>query len=154
MKIAFIYTLLSGDIQGLKLKLILLGILYFVMFCAIILDLIAGIRKSKQAGEFINSFALRRTVDKMIKYFNLALIFTLGDVVLSMLEFYNLPYATALCAIIVCIIEIKSVFEKYDKKEKAKVKDAARTVKYVLEHKDDLLSIMDGINELKNKKEE
>jgi hypothetical protein len=153
MKLLYIKDIVNQDYAALEVKIYVLVALYIVAIFAILLDLWSGVRKAKKRGEFISSYGLRRTVDKMVKYLNLMLCFTLIDIVLSLIESINLPFATMIATMLVCVIEIKSIYEKFDQKEK--VREAAKTLGTIIKNRNDLLNAFEqfGQNEANKAKE-
>jgi len=141
MTFLFIKDIINQDFEALQVKIFVLVALYIVAILAIFLDLWSGIRKAKKRGEFISSFGLRRTVNKAVKYFNLMFCFTLMDIVLLLIDGINLPFATMVASVLVCIVEIKSIWEKFDQKEK--VREAAKTIGTIIKNRDDLLKIIE-----------
>lgn len=117
-------------------QLIMLGCIYLLVLLLIFFDLCAGIRKAKQRGEFRSSFGLRKTVEKVAKYFNMLFVITVIDGI-QMLAITQLnaqithqlpviPFLTFIGAIFVGFIELKSIYEKAGDKEKAKISEAAK----------------------------
>ena len=153
---------LSGILASVWREAVIMFIFYFLQFLMIMADLWAGVRKSKRAGRYIASSGLRRTVDKICKYYNMAMLFTLVDVVLIVaIQHYDevagvswpsFPLFTMLATLIVALIEGKSIFEKFDRKTKAAAEDAAAMVAYLLKHVDDadkLMAIAERIQSLR-----
>ena len=121
-------------------------IVYIATLAMIFLDLWAGCRKAKQRGEFQSSFGLRKTGDKIARYFNVLMLMTVIDFI-QMLFFYHLnqqitmhipvvPVVTVIMATFFGIIEFKSIYETSEEKDKAKFQDAAKLAKDVLANKD------------------
>ena len=100
---------------------------YVVVLAAIAADLWSGIRKAKAKGEYVHTFGIDRTFDKLRKRYNLLLVFSLLDSLLIISEIHNnmIPYATIVAAIIMCLVEIKSIAEKDE--DKGRYKEAAKT---------------------------
>lgn len=117
-------------------------IIYVSVVLCVILDLWSGIRKSKKKGNFCSSFGLRKTVDKLSKYFNMMLILSIVDalqivaIAYMQMKLPQFPFLTLLAAIFVAFIEVKSVYEKTEKKEQAKIKDTAKLAGRILTDKD------------------
>lgn len=117
-------------------QLVMLACIYALVLFVIFLDLWAGIRKARQRGEFRSSFGLRKTVEKVGKYFNMIFVITVIDGI-QMLAITQLnaqithqlpviPFLTFIGAIFVGFIELKSIYEKAGDKEKAKINEAAK----------------------------
>lgn len=127
-------------------QLIMLALIYSLVLLVIFLDLWAGCRKAKQRGEYRSSFGYRKTVEKVCKYFNMMFVITAIDGVqmlavcqLNEQTAYNLPLIplfTFIGAIFVGFIELKSIYEKSEDKEKAKINDAAKLAGQILKNRD------------------
>ena len=100
---------------------------YFVVLAAIGADLWAGIRKAKKRGEYVHTFGIDRTIDKLRKRYNLLLVFSLLDSLLIISEIHSnmIPYATIIATVVMCLVEIKSIAEKDE--DKGRYKEAAKT---------------------------
>lgn len=106
--------------------LILLSVEYTGVFLAVIADLVSGLRKSRSRGEPCTSWGLRRSVDKLLRYYLALLALTLVDFMaiaafillhdsgsLSLPEF---PFLTTFGALSLALIEVKSICEKAEDK--------------------------------------
>lgn len=114
----------------------------------IALDFWAGIRKAHQRNETITSDGWQRTVRKLSRYYNF--IFAFG--VLDALQVFSLcylnvywswaavlyPWFTTLGVLIVAAIEIKSIMEPADAKEKKQMKEIEALAAAILAHRDDV----------------
>lgn len=120
---------------------------YFITLCLIFADLWSGVRKAKERGEMRTSEAYKRTVDKINKYFNLLIALTLSDgmqifVVYFLYREYNydivmFPWFTLLGCAYTAFIEIKSISEPANVKERKQQQDFKRIILAIL--KDDAL---------------
>lgn len=139
-------------------------VLFYVLALAMILaDLWAGVRKAKRAGNYISSKGLRRTVDKVCRYYNMMLLFTLVDVALIVsVQHYNdtcggslpaFPAFTLIATLMVAIMEGRSIYESLDRKTRAAAQDAAGVVAYLIKHRDDLDTIMDEVGKASRAKD-
>lgn len=120
-------------------QLNLVAFVYVFIFVVVMLDLWAGIRKAKARGEYRSSYGLRKTVEKLRKYYNMMLAITATDII-QMVAIHNLhtqdsgvglpvtPIFTIVGALFVSVIEIKSIYEKNEDKDKAKVQEAAKAI--------------------------
>ncbi|MDE6556577.1 MAG: hypothetical protein K2K55_06390 [Duncaniella sp.] len=105
-----------------------------VLFC-VIADLISGIRKSRSKGTPCTSFGLRRTVDKLSRYYLTLFGLSAVDlmIVISMLILADkapvppFPFLTSFGALCLALIEIKSILETADEK-----RDIRRTAAEIL----------------------
>lgn len=52
---------------------------YFLVLAAAAADLASGLRKARRRGETTRSRALRRTVDKLARYYNVLIVLTVVD---------------------------------------------------------------------------
>lgn len=101
---------------------------YFLVLAAAAADLASGLRKARRRGETTRSRALRRTVDKLARYYNVLIVLTVVDamqitaaVFLRTVESYDIPTIpifTLIGSLGMAFIEVKSIFEKGDDKEK------------------------------------
>ena len=116
-------------------QITVLAIVYVLVFFVVMLDLISGISKAKRRGKLRSSYALRKTVDKLVRYFSMVFAITAIDVV-QMLAISQwdlatghkipcLPFLTFIAAMFVGFIELKSIYENGDAKEQARIEDAA-----------------------------
>lgn len=101
---------------------------YFLVLAAAAADLASGLSKARRRGETTRSRALRRTVDKLARYYNVLIVLTVVDamqitaaVFLRTVESYDvptIPIFTLIGSLGMAFIEVKSIFEKGDDKEK------------------------------------
>lgn len=127
-------------------------VFYALAFAMILADLLAGVRKAKRAGRYVSSSGLRRTVDKVCRYFNMMLIFSIVDVVLIVsVGHYNavagaalpaFPAFTLAATLMVAIMEGRSIYESLDRKTRAAAEDAAGAVAYLVRHIDEVDKIV------------
>jgi hypothetical protein len=119
-------------------QLAFLFLIYLVVVFFVALDLWSGVRKARQAGQYRSSFGFRKTVAKLAQYLNLLLAVT-GVDALQMLALHSykvnlplFPVLTLLAAVLIGFIEVKSIFEKAEDKERAKIAEAAKLAKELL----------------------
>lgn len=116
-------------------QLTCLSVVYILVFFVVCLDLISGLQKAKRRGKLRSSYAMRKTVDKLVRYFSMLLVITAIDAV-QMLAISQwdistghhlpiLPFLTFLAAMFVGFIELKSIYENSEEKEQARFEDAA-----------------------------
>lgn len=153
---------MENILQTFGPQLIIIACVYALVLFVVFLDLWAGIRKAKQRGEYRSSYGLRKTVDKISRYFNMILVITSIDVV-QMLAITQLnpqtnhtlpvlPFFTFIGAMFVGFIELKSIYENSEAKERAKIGDAAKILSQIIQHKDEQEIIAGVIEYLKRKK--
>lgn len=121
--------------------LLLIIIEYSGVLFAIIADLCSGLHKARINNTPRTSRALRRTIDKIARYFNTLLALTILDAMIIAGVIYLqssgiaalpvVPIFSMLGAIALTIIEIKSIFEKSE--EKGDLSQATKTIRELLE---------------------
>lgn len=142
--------------QLIVLLFIITGML-FTPLMFIFLDYWAGIRKAKKRGEIIHSNKMKRTVDKISRYYNAILAMLVVDCIqMSAFMFlyiyydwkpYTFPVFTLTAIMFVAFIEIKSIYEPADKKESREIKEVIELAKAITEHKNDPKEIAKSIAE-------
>lgn len=128
--------------EPFNVQLTVLAVVYVLVFFVVMLDLVSGLGKAKRRGKLRSSYALRKTVDKLVRYFSMLLVITAIDAV-QMLAVSQwdlatghhvpiLPFLTFLAAMFVGFIELKSIYENSEEKERARIEDAAEDIGKVL----------------------
>lgn len=146
--------------QLIVLLLIITGML-FTPLVFIGLDYWAGTRKAKKRGEQIRSDKMKRTVDKISRYYNAILAMLVVDCIqMSAFIFlylyyswtpYTLPVFTLAAILFVAAIEIKSIYEPADIKEQREMKEVTELAKAIADHRNDPKEIAEAIAEYLNK---
>lgn len=146
--------------QLIALLLIITGML-FTPLVFIALDYWAGIRKAKKRGDEIRSDKMKRTVDKISRYYNAILAMLVVDCIqMSAFIFlylyyswtpYTFPVFTLAAILFVAAIEIKSIYEPADVKESREMKEVAALASAIAEHKNDPKEIAEAIAKYLNK---
>lgn len=122
------------DFEILAEKAPLFVWIYVAVVIAILIDLFTALHYAKRNGVPIASWGLRKTVDKMVRYYGVVLMGTTIDIILYLcniyeqLGFFTAPYATAFFAILLCSIEVKSVFEHRDPEKRKMLKKASESL--------------------------
>jgi hypothetical protein len=133
-----------------------------------LLDFISGVRKAKQRGEHITSDGWKRSVKKVTGYYNMLLALVVVDAMqvgciwyLNTFHDYHLPtfpFMTLIGALVVALIEIKSIREKADEKVKKQTTDVATLATAIATHVTDPAEIAKAVikylQENEQKKEE
>ena len=142
--------------QLIWLLFIVVGML-FAPLVFIALDFWAGIRKSKKRGIRIYSNKMKRTVDKVSRYYNAILAMMVVDMIqiaafiflwkFNEWDLYTFPIFTLIAVIFVGAIEIKSIVEPADAKEERELKEVTELAKAIAEHKSDPKEIAEAIAE-------
>lgn len=158
---------MEQNLFELKEQLIALLFVVVVMLITpiifIALDYWAGIRKARKRGEKIYSDKMKRTVDKISRYYNaiLALMVVDGIQITAFIflylfngwNAYTFPLFTFVAVLFVASVEVKSILEPADVKERREMKDVAELAKAIAEHKSDPKEIAEAIAEYLNKKD-
>lgn len=115
---------------------------YIIILGLIFCDLQAGIRKAKKRGEVRTSDGYKRTIAKIAQYFNMTFALSLIDVaqlcmLLFLYQFYQrdiimIPWFTLLALGYVGFVEVKSIWEPADIKEKKQQQDYRRAIKALI----------------------
>jgi len=131
--------------------------LYIAVLLVIIADLISGCRKAKKDGFLRSSKGLRRTVKKVAEYYNLMFVISVIDCVQmvaiweSGLSIPRMPFFSFLATIFLCIIELKSMYERKTDKERAEIESMAKFLVKAAKNKDtkEVVSLLSEIFEEK-----
>lgn len=102
--------------------------IYLMVLLLIGADLWSGVRKAEKRGEAKSSYAYRKTIDKIARYYNALIALTVVDVlqmgaIWYLDNYYDyhwpvFPLITLCGAIGIGLVEIKSIFEKAEDKVK------------------------------------
>jgi hypothetical protein len=133
----------------------LFGILLAPLFL-IVFDFWAGVRKAKQRGEPISSDGWKRTIDKVAKYYNALLALVVVDCmqiagIWYMDAYYDyripmFPLITFLGTLCVAAIEIKSIYEKADAKQRKEIRQVAALASELAKHIKNPAEITEAVN--------
>lgn len=134
--------------------------LYFLVIIAIIADLWSGVRKAKINGVARSSYGYRRTVDKIARYYNVLMALTVVDAMQMSSIWYldtyysysklpMFPFITLIGAIGICMIEIKSIYEKAE--DKVRIENVGALAGKIITNKDDISEIVKSVVEYLNK---
>lgn len=119
-------------------------LMYVTIVGLILCDLRAGIRKARQRGDLVTSEGRKRTIDKIARYFNMTFAMSLIDVVQLALIFFlyhfyktdlwMVPWATLFATGYVAWVEIHSIWEPADVKERKLQQDYLRALESLIRH--------------------
>ena len=142
--------------------LIVTGML-FTPLVFIALDFWAGIRKAHMRGIKIYSDKMKRTVDKISKYYSAILAMLVVDCIqMSAFVFlhlyyqwtpYTFPLFTLAAILFVAAIEIKSIYEPADAKEAREMREVTELAKAIAIHRNDPKEIAKAVAEYLKPKE-
>lgn len=100
---------------------------YVLVTAAVAADLLSGLRKSHREGRKMRSRGLRRTIDKLARYYNVLAMLTIVDAMqltaamfLRSVEGYDvptIPVFTMVGSLALAAIEVKSYYENCERKE-------------------------------------
>ena len=136
--------------------------IYLMVLLAIMADLWSGIRKAKKNGIARSSYGFKRTIDKVARYYNMLLALTVIDV-MQMASFWYLekfyqycwpifPLVTLIGAIGICLVEVKSIFEKAE--DKVRLENVAVMAGKIITNKEDISEIVKAVVDYLNKPDE
>lgn len=114
-------------------------LMFLILTCAVVVDLIAGVWKASKAGIATTSTGLKRTATKMGQYYLPMLCAACIDLMSDMCEIYDHPYFSFGLGAFFVLCELKSVMENTRTKEE--MREAANTMQVVLKNKDDLAKV-------------
>ena len=126
-------------------------------------DLWAGVRKAKKAGVYRTSDGYKKTIDKMARYYNMMLPLALMDTAMNGMMFYLhyfygydlilFPWFSLVGAGYVGWVEIHSIMESSDVKERKNQQDYIRALKAIVaEH--DPKSIIEILTKIQEKEKD
>lgn len=105
------------------------------MLVAMVVDLIFGVRKAKRNGEATTSTGLKKTCDKARKYFSPFMATVCIDIIAACANL-QVPIFSMLWAAYCVFCEFISIREKAW--QKAEIRKQERTMKVILENKEDI----------------
>lgn len=118
-------------------------LMYITILALILADLFAGIRKAKIRGEFRTSEGYKRTIDKIARYYNMAFAMSVVDVVqvaiiyflyyFYKVDIWMIPWFTLFATGYVAWVEIHSIWEPSDIKEKKQQHDYTRALLAIIQ---------------------
>lgn len=114
-----------------------------VVFLAMMMDLVSGLRKARQRGEVRTSQALKRTITKFITYEG-SMVVALGiDILIHLSQLirlfgldtiYNVPVIACLVGVFMLVVEFISIREKAEQKTRQQMSDAAVVLAALLQN--------------------
>lgn len=117
---------------------IFVAILAFYYICIALFmacDCLVAVHRAKVKGTYRSSRKLRRTFDKAVMYYIPTFMMTLVDAMIvfavAVMEipwYPHFPLVTLFAVIVIGFIEFKSVHEKRDAKERAKIEEAVEAL--------------------------
>lgn len=136
---------------------ILFGV-YILVLIMILADLWSGVRKARRNGEVRTSYGYKRTVGKLAQYYNVLIALTVVDSMqMSAVRYFEqyyhntvwfFPFMTLGGALLLCLIEVKSIYEKAE--DKVRFDRAGQVIGRIILNKDDKEEIARSIKEYLN----
>ena len=123
-------------------NLVIFAGLYIAVLLAIIADLVSGCRKARKEGFLRSSKGLRRTVKKTAEYYNLMFVISIIDIVIMVAVLIadwsipEMPFLSFIATIFLCIIELKSIYERRTEKDRANMETVAKFIVKAYKDKD------------------
>lgn len=150
--------------QLMFLLIIEVGLL-FTPLLFICLDFWAGIRKAHKRGVEIRSNKMKRTIDKVARYYNAILALVIVDIMqITAIVFlhvfcgwtaFTFPFFTLVAVGFVAAIETKSILEPADAKERRDMAEVTALATAITQHRNDPSEIAEAIaNYLKDNSNE
>ena len=133
--------------DGLGLMCMVSVLSMLIVIVAMAVDLVSGWRKAKLLGEAHTSYGFSRTLTKFLIYEGILLIAQCIDVLLHFGLYlfiersYDIPCVVILMGIILCGVELWSVYEKAEDKQRRRMAKIASTGAHLI-NKDELASIL------------
>ena len=122
------------QVHHLYLCALVIFICFATILIAMTIDMIAGIQKAKELHVARTSTGLKKTCDKAKKYFPTFGIASLMDVATCVISPF--PLFAIAWTVYLLLCEFKSIREKAY--EKAEIRNQERTMKVILENKEDI----------------
>lgn len=136
------------QVHHLYLCALVIFICFATILIAMTIDLIAGIQKAKELHVARTSTGLKKTCDKAKKYFPTFGIASLMDVATCIISPF--PMFAIAWTVYLLLCEFKSIREKAY--EKAEIRKQERTMKVILENKEDIAkTLMQLLNQEQKK---
>lgn len=145
-----------------RYRLIAFALEYIVIFAAICADLFAGLRKARRENKLRTSFGFRKTLDKILQYYGVAFFATFIDILIIYIvnglalelgfKMFAFPIITLIVTFYVCFIEYRSIREKRDAKENARIDEVNRLLSELLKDKSNWEVVENLITALKKVK--
>lgn len=139
-------------------------LIYIAILILIFCDLRAGVRKAKKRNEYRTSDGYKRTIEKISKYFNMTFALTVIDLlqlslIMFLFHFYQrdiimIPWFTLIAFGYICFVEIKSIWEPADIKEKKQMNDYRRMLLSLVREYGGVDKLMEALNNSSREQQE
>jgi hypothetical protein len=134
-----------------------------VIILAMSVDFVSGFHKAKLRGEARNSLGMRKTVNKFILYAGSVMISAGVDSIFFICGFWKIfrfaalsdvPVVTTVAAVFVCAVEIRSIWENAERKQKRDALQTAEALVKLINKESIGEKLENAINEIKEKEDE
>lgn len=135
---------------GAERMFLIMCFVCLLVLTAMIVDLVCGLYKAKQRGEYTHSEALKRSANKFITYEGAVIIAGCVDVLLHLCKAYTvvgvntlvgIPLVCCLIGVFLCTVEIVSMREKAESKTKKQMNEAVKLLASMFT-KDDIMELI------------
>lgn len=127
--------------------------LFFFTPALVTADLVYAVSAAKKLGERIRSHKLRKSIDKMLRYWGLQILAAIvGSIGLLFPDYYNLPYFSIAITFVIVVIEGKSLVEHF-KRRKDHLSKVPETVQDIIDFvggRDELEGIVKAVLQKKS----
>ena len=128
---------------------------YVIILGLIFCDLQAGIRKAKKRGDMLTSDGYKRTIAKIAQYFNMTFALSLIDtaqlaLLMFLYHFYDrdiimIPWFTLLALGYVGYVEVKSIWEPADIKERKQQQEYRKAILALIREYGGVEKVLDAL---------
>jgi hypothetical protein len=143
MKLLLLSSAITEEWTHLDRLFAVLAVLYTCVFLSVIVDLFFGVRRARKLKIMRTSYGYRRTITKLTGYFGLMMMFSITDVVASVV--FKMPYFSVAGAIGIVLVEAKSVFENLKQQEK-NIAEVQRLLLTFFENKEEIQTLVAFLN--------
>lgn len=143
MKLLLLSPAITEEWIHLDRLFAVLAVLYTCVFLSVIVDLFFGVRRARKLKIMRTSYGYRRTITKLTGYFGLMMMFSITDVVASVV--FKMPYFSVAGAIGIVLVEAKSVFENLKQQEK-NIAEVQRLLLTFFENKEEIQTLVAFLN--------
>ena len=129
-----------------------------IIMLAVAVDLAAGLYKAKLRGEVRNSEGIKRTISKFILYFGSLCIAAGMDSIFYMSQFWErarlsamagVPVIATAISLLLLATELRSVWEKADKKQRSEAFRTAQALSAILDKDFIRSALKEAVKQLK-----
>jgi hypothetical protein len=150
-------------ISGIEPMWIIVCFETLIVLGAMTVDFFSGFYKAKLRGEVRNSLGMKRTISKFILYVGSIMIACGIDSTFFMCSFWEIlhfsplqtvPVVTTFVSVFICVIEIRSIWEKAEDKQKQDALQTAEAIVKLMNKESIGEKLEDAINNIKGNNNE